>query len=89
MGTLQSMLGGAVAMSSLIAALFFLRFWLKTRDSFFLMFAVAFAIYAVCQFALGWANGSDFEPFYYLPRLVTFGLIVLAVVVKNRSGQRR
>jgi hypothetical protein len=89
MNTLQTMLGGAVAMSSLVAAVFFLRFWLRTRDTFFLLFSLAFAIYALCQFALGWVNGSDFEPLYYLPRLVTFGLIVLAVINKNRTGQGR
>ena len=80
MDALRSMLNGAVATCAMVAALFFLRFWLKTRDSFFLLFAIAFGIYAASQFALGWANTSEYEPFYYLPRLVTFALIVAAVV---------
>ncbi len=29
---------GAVAMASLVAALFFLRFWRQTHDTFFLLF---------------------------------------------------
>lgn len=76
-------------MSSLVAALFFLRFWFRTRDSFFLLFSSAFAIYAGSQFVLGWSNASEYEPLYYLPRLVTFALIVLAVINKNRSNMGR
>ncbi len=35
---------GVVCTSSLIASLFFLRFWRHTRDSLFLAFAIFFAI---------------------------------------------
>ena len=84
MNTLSSLLIGAVSATSLVAAVFFLRFWMRTRDRFFLLFALAFAVYAVSEFVLGVANVSEYEPYYYLPRLVTFGLIVLAVVDKNR-----
>ncbi|HEV2560750.1 MAG TPA: DUF5985 family protein [Rhizomicrobium sp.] len=89
MDTLRSMLAGAISMASFVAALFFLRFWLRTRDSFFLLFSSAFAIYAGNQLMLGWLRASEFEPLYYLPRLATFGLIVLAVINKNRAGTGR
>jgi hypothetical protein len=89
MDTLRSFLAGAVATSALIAALFFLRFWVSTRDGFFVVFAAAFGMYAAGQLALGLPHASEFEPLLYLPRLVTFGLIVLAVVNKNRSGAGR
>jgi hypothetical protein len=89
MDTLRFMLAGAVSMGCFIAALFFLRFWLRTRDSFFLLFSAAFAIYAGNQLILGWIGTPDFEPLYYLPRLAIFGLIVLAVVNKNRVGTSR
>jgi hypothetical protein len=88
MQTLLSILSGAVAMSSLVAAVFFLRFWHSTRDRFFLIFAVAFALYAISQFALGWPRASEFEPYFYLPRLITFALIIVAVLDKNRAGAR-
>ena len=84
MEPLRSILTGAVAMASALVALFFLRFWVRTRDRFFLIFAVAFGIYAVCQLVLGLINVLEFEPLYYLPRVLTFLLIVLAVVDKNR-----
>ena len=89
METLRSMLGGAVSVSALLAALFFLRFWHRTRDRFFLIFSIAFAIYAISQLVLGLAEVPEFEPFYYLPRLLTFALIMLAVIDKNRSNMQR
>jgi hypothetical protein len=84
------MLAGAASMLSLVAALFFLRFWRRTRDSFFLLFAIAFAIDALTRFVLGWANVPDeSQPYYYLPRLVMFGLIIVAVIQKNRPRAGR
>ena len=44
---ISSVLGGAIAMASLAATLFFLKFWRHTSDVFFLLFAMAFAIDAV------------------------------------------
>jgi uncharacterized membrane protein HdeD (DUF308 family) len=88
--SINSVLIGAVAMASLVATLFFLRFWRQTRDSFFLLFAVAFAIDAVSRLVLGLAHVPDeTEPFYYVPRLVTFSLIILAIALKNRPRKQR
>lgn len=91
MNTLHLILEGAVSMTSLIAALFFLRFWTRTRDEFFLLFAAAFVIDAGSRFVLASVSVSDqpSEPFYYLPRLVMFGLIIAAVVRKNRPRPGR
>jgi Family of unknown function (DUF5985) len=81
---LADVLSGATAMASLAVALFFLKFWRRTRDSFFLLFAAAFAIDATSRFALGISQVSDTaEPIYFLPRLVMFGLIVMAIIGKN------
>ena len=75
-------------MSSLVAALFFLRFWRQTRDSFFLLFALAFGLDAATRFLLGLSHVSDeTEPLFYLPRLVTFALIIIAIANKNRPGK--
>ena len=89
MQTLQIFLMGAAAMGSLAAALFFLRFWTRTRDSFFLFFSVAFLIEGVSRLPLALEHVPDeTEPLYYLPRLVAFSLIALAVVLKNRPRGR-
>jgi len=86
MSGLMPALTGMVAALSLVAALFFLRFWARTHDRFFLLFALAFAIDGVSRLAVAAIHLSDeTEPYAYLPRLVTFGLIIAAVVLKNRK----
>jgi len=86
---LQSFLQGAAAMGSLVAALFFLRFWTRTSDSFFLFFSAAFLIEGLSRVPLVFEHAADeTEPLYYLPRLVAFSLIVLAVILKNRPRER-
>jgi Family of unknown function (DUF5985) len=83
--TVSSVLLGAVAMASFVAALFFLRFWRQTRDSFFLFFSVAFGLDAAMRVLLGLTNVSaEQEPLFYSARLITFGLIIIAVIHKNR-----
>jgi hypothetical protein len=77
---------GAIAMASLVAAAFFLRFWQQTRDPLFLFFCLAFAVEAVTRVFLATAEiTAEGEPFFYLARLVAFALIIGAVVYKNRS----
>ena len=88
-GTLQTFLQGVAATGSLVAALFFLRFWIRTRDSFFLFFSAAFLIEGLSRVPLAIERaGDETEPLYYLPRLLAYGLIVLAVVLKNRPRGR-
>jgi hypothetical protein len=84
------MMLGAIAMASLVAALFFLRFWRDTRDRFFLLFAMAFFIEALSRAALSLTRVSqEYEPFFYIMRLLAFGLIIVAIVHKNRATGSR
>ena len=88
MDQVSSVLQGAVGMASGVAALFFLRFWRQTRDSFFLFFAAAFAIDALARFVLGFAELSEeTQPLVYGARLITFGLIIIAIIRKNRPSR--
>ncbi|MGY3618359.1 DUF5985 family protein [Bradyrhizobium sp. USDA 10063] len=85
MSNLSSVLSGAVAMASLAVTLFFLKFWRQTWDTFFLLFALAFGIDALARVVLGLTSLSgEFEPFPYCTRLITFALIISAIVIKNR-----
>jgi hypothetical protein len=87
---LNSVLSGAAAMASFVATLFFLRFWRQTLDKFFLLFAIAFALDAVARVLLGLRGiPAELEPLFYSARLVTFGIIIAAIVQKNRSGTGR
>jgi uncharacterized membrane protein HdeD (DUF308 family) len=88
MDQVGAVLQGAVGMASGVAALFFLRFWRQTRDSFFLFFAAAFAIDALARFVLGFAELSEeTQPLVYGARLITFGLIIIAIIRKNRPSR--
>jgi hypothetical protein len=82
-------LSGAVTMGAAVASLFFLRFWRKTRDRFFLAFAVAFLLLALNQAFALWIGAADERAGYiYLLRVVAFGLILAAIIDKNVSGRR-
>jgi hypothetical protein len=88
--TINYLLTGAIGMASLLAALFFLRFWRTTRDTFFLYFAVSFLIQGVNRFFLvQGADATDDTPIGYLFRLIAYMLIVIAVVEKNRRAARK
>jgi uncharacterized membrane protein HdeD (DUF308 family) len=83
---MERMMLGAIAMASLVAAMLFLRFWKHTRDGFFLWFAVSFAIEGINRAALGMrADPNEGEPFFFLIRFLSYLLIVIAIVGKNRT----
>jgi len=82
---LNELLLGAAAVAAMVAALFFLRFWRSTRDRFFLFLASSFAIESVNRVHMGVTmSWSEDTPLHYLVRLLTFGLILVAIWDKNR-----
>ena len=75
---------GALAMGFLTAALFFWRFWQRSRDPLFRLFAMAFAILGLNQFALLlFGESSEYTLHLYAIRLFAFLLILLAIYRKN------
>lgn len=81
---LVSLAAGALIFGYLIASLFFLRFWRRTRDGLFIWFAVAFCLMAINQLALAFLDVPDDEMHYiYLIRISAFVLILWAIVWKN------
>lgn len=83
-------MGGATAIGCLVAGLFFLRFWARTRDRLFLAFALAFWLMAVNQ-ALPVMLGlrDDAVGGVYLLRLSAFLLIIGAILAKNLRKRPR
>ena len=83
---MNALLSGGIATASIIAGVFFLRFWRSSRDRFFLYFAASFLMEGVNRFVLYLTVGLQEEaPVYYVIRLVAYGLIVVAIVGKNRE----
>ncbi|HEX8252144.1 MAG TPA: DUF5985 family protein [Thermoanaerobaculia bacterium] len=80
-----NLLLGALFAGYSVAALFFLRFWVTTRDRLFAMFSAAFAILAVQRLALALTRTVvEDQSAMYLLRLLAFIIIIVAIVDKNR-----
>ena len=86
---MKNVLLGAIAMASFVAGLYFIRFWKKTGDRFFLFFAVAFWIDAVGRVIFALVELPENFPFAYLMRLSSYGLILFAIADKNWPITRR
>lgn len=85
---MDAVLVGGIATACLIAGLFFLRYWRSSGDRFFLFFALSFWIEGAQRFVVFQLVGVDeASPLYYLPRLVAYGLIIAAIVDKNRKAR--
>ena len=86
MQDLAALISGMLAAGYVVAGLFFAKFWRRTRDRLFLMFAAAFWLLAVQRVAIivtaSWLE--DTTPLYIL-RLLAFFLILAAVIDKNRA----
>ncbi len=83
----EFMLGGLV-MGCFVAGLFFLRFWRKTRDRLFAIFAVAFSLLGANWLLLAFTEQDEINTWYYAVRLVAFVLILYAIIDKNRVVRR-
>ena len=82
---LKEFLLGALVMSEVVLALLFLHYWRVARDRFFLFFAWSFALGSASRLVLAVHLGNDeFEPLIYLLRLLSYVIIVVAIVDKNR-----
>jgi hypothetical protein len=79
------LLTGAIVMGCALIGLVFLRFWKSGRDPFFIYLAVSFWIQGAQWLHSGIARDStmEYSPYYYLPRLLAYGLIVFAILRKN------
>lgn len=86
-GPLSLVLLGAVAMATLAAGLFFFRFWREGRDRLFLLFALSFLLQAVNRIAVALSDRpNEGNPWHYGVRLLAYGLIIAAIIDKNRGS---
>lgn len=81
-------LWGMQTMATLIAALFFLRYWRIGRERLFLFLSFAFV-----AFSASWAALAMIRPSYehrsvvYLLRLLAFAAIMIGIADKNRRSR--
>ena len=80
---------GAATMACVIAALFFVRFWRRTREGLFLAFALAFLLLAAnAALPVVLQRPAHEHGEIYLLRLAGFVVIILAILGKNLSRRR-
>jgi hypothetical protein len=90
MNSMNYMLVGAIGMSSIVIGLFFLRFWKSTGDRFFLFFSTSFFLEGFNRIFSAFIGGpSDQGEVYYLIRLLSYVLILLAILDKNFWQKRK
>jgi uncharacterized membrane protein HdeD (DUF308 family) len=83
---IEGFLLGIIVTASLAAALYFLKFWKRTRDTLFLAFGAAFLIEGVNRIAFLFIDHpNEGSPWIYTVRLLAFLLILAAIVRKNRA----
>jgi hypothetical protein len=87
---MDDLVTGAIAMGYGVAGLFFFRFWRKSRDRLFALFALAFFVLAVNRvgsvvFAI---KAGEVDAVYWV-RFAAFVLILVAIVDKNRPRRSR
>jgi len=83
---------GMVTMGFIIAGVFFVRFWRRTKDGLFLVFAFAFWLLALNQALItNPASANPARSWEFLPSLGAFGLLITAILIKNfdRPGKGR
>ena len=81
---------GATMIGFCVIGLFFLRYWRKTHDRLFSIFAIAFWFLAIEQILLASTRPQDeIRPYIYLVRLFAFLLLIVAIIDKNRNKGAR
>jgi hypothetical protein len=81
-------LAGMIAALQGIASLYFFRFYRKTNDRFFALFSLSFGIMVMNRLLLIiLGDESEARTFVYAVRLVSYLVIIYAIVDKNRVRQ--
>jgi hypothetical protein len=74
---------GMIAMGHATAGYFFWRFWSRTADRLFLMFALTFWLLGILRLLMLVFAQHGEEHFLYWFRLLAYLLILVAIVQKN------
>ena len=84
---MRAALSAVIAAFAIVSSLFFFRFARDTKDRFFSLFGIAFALLAVSSFLLAVLSDDDPDQSVavYIVRLAAFAIIAAAIVRKNRE----
>lgn len=78
---------GMLVMSSFAIGVHFLKFWRLSKDRFFIWFAIAFWVFGLgWTIRVFWPAVPEHSHWAYVPRLVAFLMIIVAILDKNRRA---
>ncbi len=90
MSEMNNFLGGAIAAGYAVAALFFLKFYFRTKDRLFVLFCVALLMLGSTRvWMVMIPNDPDESHYLYLVRLLAYLLILGAIIDKNLPRRSR
>lgn len=78
-------ISGCIFFGFLVVAGHFFKFWKTTRDKFFLLFAIAFVLFAVERFCMDLFIGAETLSYIYIIRLFAACFVIAAIIHKNRK----
>jgi hypothetical protein len=82
-------LSGIATMGFLVAGLFFVRFWHRTREGLFLAFGCSFFLFAANQALIALsAFPREDQSLFYLLRFTGFVILIAAIIAKNVAAGR-
>lgn len=80
---------GAIAIGYLVVAIFFIQFWLETRERLFLFFATGFVVLTIHRAMLGLASEDlDWRAVTFSLRLAGYVIILIGIIdrrIRSRS----
>lgn len=82
-------ISGAIAAGNVVIGVLFLKFWRRTGDPLFQIFAGAFWLFAANQTVFAISDTGREQGWSYLLRLAAFSLIIIGIVSKNLGTRRR
>jgi hypothetical protein len=84
------MLIGAIAALSFLVALYFVKFWLRTNDRFFLFFALSFFALGCNRVLYGILRTfEDDDLLVFSIRLLSYLFIAIAIIDKNLGRREK
>jgi uncharacterized membrane protein HdeD (DUF308 family) len=87
--TTEGFLLGVISTCSVLAGMFFLKFWRRTRDSLFLAFGIAFLVEGINRAVLlDLSNPNQGHPLTYVVRLLASLIILAGILHKNYHASR-
>ena len=82
---INALLSGSVITLAVVVAILFLRAFRRVGDRLFLLFGLAFVTLAAQQLSQVLVDRPNVnDPIAYAPRILAFGIILYAIVDRNR-----